>query len=37
MTLFHTALLCEKQDRIAEAVLCYKEALLRRCEVVPDA
>ena len=35
--LFYTALSHEKQDRIAEAVLCCGEALWRRREVVSDA
>ena len=37
MTLLHTALLREKQDRIAVAVLCCEEALRTRRKVVPNA
>ena len=37
MTLFYTTLLCEKQDQISEAVLCCKEALRTRREVVHNA
>ena len=37
MTLFYTKLLRQKQDRIAEAALCCKEALRRRHTVIPDA
>ena len=37
VTLFNTMVLREKQDRIAEAVLCCEEALRTRREVVPDA
>jgi hypothetical protein len=37
VTLFHAALLREKQDRIAEAVVCCEETLRARREVVPDA
>jgi hypothetical protein len=37
VTLFYTALLREKQDRIAEAVVCCEETLRARREVVPDA
>ena len=36
MTLFCTALLRKKQDRINKAVVCYKEALWARHEVIPD-
>ena len=37
VALFYTTLLREKQDRIAEAVVCCKETLRSRHDVVPDA
>jgi hypothetical protein len=37
VALFYMALLHEKQDRIDEAVVCCKEALRARHEVVPNA
>jgi hypothetical protein len=37
VALFYMALLREKQDQIAETVVCCKESLRARHEVVPDA
>ena len=36
VALFNTALLRENQDQITEAVLCCKETLWTRREVVPN-